>query len=195
MRKNGFFAMIHRARHIKRWGLMRNSEYENLSEHSFDTAVIAHALAEIGNAYFGKDLPSDRIAAAALFHDAHEIMTGDLPTPVKYKDKEIIKAYKKIEDAAGKSLLSSLPPELRQRYASLIDMQEKEPELYKYVKAADKISAYIKCVEEKRMGNEEFSVAAEQIRGQINALSLPEADKFMDDFAESFGLSLDELQK
>lgn len=195
MKKNGFFAMIHRAKHIKRWGLMRNSESENLSEHSFDTAVIAHALAEIGNTYFAKDIPSAKIALAALYHDAHEIMTGDLPTPVKYKDEEIKKAYKKIEEAAGQSLLASLPEELQAKYEELCMLHEREPELYIYIKAADKISAYVKCVEECRMGNREFEIAKEQLLGQINALALPEADHFMKHFAEGYGLSLDELQK
>lgn len=191
---NGFFAMLHRAKHIKRWGLMRNSESENLSEHSFDTAVIAHALAEIGNKYMGKSLPSDKIAAAALFHDAHEIMTGDLPTPVKYKDEEIKKAYKKIEEAATESLLGSLPEELRGGYACLLGFSEREPELYRYIKAADKISAFIKCVEECRTGNSEFEIAKELLRAQIESIGLPEADFFMERFAETYGLSLDELQ-
>ena len=195
MRMNGFFAMIHRAKHIKRWGLMRNSESENLSEHSFDTAVIAHALAEIGNKYMGKDLPSDRIAAAALFHDAHEIMTGDLPTPVKYKDAEIKKAYKKIEEAASESLLLSLPEELRGGYSDLMSFCDREPELYRYVKAADKISAYIKCVEECKTGNSEFAVAKELLKKQIAELELPEADYFIARFTEAYGLSLDELQQ
>ena len=194
MRKNGFFAMIHRAKYIKRWGLMRNSERENLSEHSFDTAIIAHALCEIGNKRFGKALDSEKIATAALFHDAHEIMTGDLPTPVKYKDEKLLQAYRAIENAAGERLLSSLPDYLLKSYEELVGFETQNPEMYRYIKAADKISAYIKCIEETKAGNPEFAIAKSQQEKAIRALGLPEAEVFLDEFMDSYGCSLDELQ-
>ena len=175
MRKNGFFAMMTRMRNIARWGLMRNSIQENLAEHSFDTAVTAHALALIGREHFGRQI--------------------DLPTPVKYNNPEICSAYKSIEHAAADSLLRMLPEALRPHYRLLMTMEEQDPETYRYVKAADKISAYIKCVEELRSGNDEFRRAAEQTRKAIRALELPEADLYMEQFAPAFALNLDELQE
>ncbi len=195
MRKNGFFAMMTRMRNIARWGLMRNSIQENLAEHSFDTAVTAHALALIGREHFGRQVDPGKVAAAALFHDAPEIITGDLPTPVKYNNPEICSAYKSIEHAAADSLLRMLPEELRPHYRLLMTMEEQDPETYRYIKAADKISAYIKCVEELRSGNDEFRRAAEQTRKAIRALELPEADLYMEQFAPAFALNLDELQE
>lgn len=195
MRKNGFFAMMTRMRNIARWGLMRNSIQENLAEHSFDTAVTAHALALIGREKLGRDIDPGKVAAAALFHDAPEIITGDLPTPVKYNNPEICSAYKSIEHAAADSLLRMLPEELRPHYRLLMTMEEQDPETYRYIKAADKISAYIKCVEELRSGNDEFRRAAEQTRKTIRALELPEADLYMEQFAPAFALNLDELQE
>lgn len=195
MRKNGFFAMMTRMRNIARWGLMRNNLRENLAEHSFDVAVTAHALALIGNQRFGRKLDPGQIAAAALFHDASEIVTGDLPTPVKYNNPEICSAYKSIEHAAADSLLRMVPEELRPHYRLLLDFEQDQPELYRYVKAADKISAYIKCVEELRGGNDEFRRAAIQTREAIAKLALPEADYYMEQFAPAFSLSLDELQE
>lgn len=195
MRKNGFFAMMTRMRNIARWGLMRNSIQENLAEHSFDTAVTAHALALIGKEQFGRDIDPGKIAAAALFHDAPEIITGDLPTPVKYNNPEICTAYKSIEHAAADSLLRMLPENLRPHYRLLMSMEEDDPETYRYVKAADKISAYIKCVEELRSGNDEFRRAAAQTRQAIREMHFPEADYYMEQFAPTFALNLDELQE
>lgn len=195
MRKNGFFAMMTRMRNIARWGLMRNSIQENLAEHSFDTAVTAHALALIGKEQFGRDIDLGKIAAAALFHDAPEIITGDLPTPVKYNNPEICTAYKSIEHAAADSLLRMLPDSLRPHYRLLMTMEEDDPETYRYVKAADKISAYIKCVEELRSGNDEFRRAAVQTRQAIREMHFPEADYYMEQFAPAFALNLDELQE
>ena len=195
MRKNGFFAMMTRMRNIARWGLMRNSIQENLAEHSFDTAVTAHALALIGREHFGRQVDPGKVTAAALFHDAPEIITGDLPTPFKYNNPEICSAYKSIEHAAADSLLRMLPEALRPHYRLLMTMEEQDPETYRYVKAADKISAYIKCVEELRSGNDEFRRAAEQTRKAIRALELPEADLYMEQFAPAFALNLDELQE
>ena len=195
MRKNGFFAMMTRMRNITRWGLMRNNITENLTEHSYDTAVTAHALAVIGKEKFGKDIDPGQIAAVALFHDASEIITGDLPTPVKYNNPAIRSAYKSIEQAAADSLLQMLPGELRPSYKVLFDFETDDPELYRYVKAADKISAYIKCVEELRGGNDEFRRAALQTREAIAKMAMPEADYYMEQFAPAFSLSLDELQE
>ena len=195
MRKNGFFAMMTRMRNITRWGLMRNNITENLTEHSYDTAVTAHALAVIGKEKFGKDIDPGQIAAVALFHDASEIITGDLPTPVKYNNPVIRSAYKSIEQAAADSLLQMLPGELRPSYKILFDFETDDPELYRYVKAADKISAYIKCVEELRGGNDEFRRAAIQTRAAIAKMAMPEADYYMEQFAPAFSLSLDELQE
>ena len=195
MRKNGFFAMMTRMRNITRWGLMRNNITENLTEHSYDTAVTAHALAVIGKEKFGKDIDPGQIAAVALFHDASEIITGDLPTPVKYNNPAIQTAYKSIEQAAADSLLQMLPGELRPSYKVLFDFETDDPQLYRYVKAADKISAYIKCVEELRGGNDEFRRAAIQTREAIAKMAMPEADYYMEQFAPAFSLSLDELQE
>ena len=195
MRKNGFFAMMTRMRNITRWGLMRNNITENLTEHSYDTAVTAHALAVIGKEKFGKDIDPGQIAAVALFHDASEIITGDLPTPVKYNNPAIQTAYKSIEQAAADSLLQMLPGELRPSYKVLFDFETDDPQLYRYVKAADKISAYIKCVEELRGGNDEFRRAAVQTREAIAKMAMPEADYYMEQFAPAFSLSLDDLQE
>ena len=195
MRKNGFFAMMTRMRNITRWGLMRNNIRENLTEHSYDTAVTAHALAVIGKEKVGKDSDPGQIAAVALFHDASEIITGDLPTPVKYNNPVIRSAYKSIEQAAADSLLQMLPGELRPSYKILFDFETDDPELYRYVKAADKSSADIKCVEELRGGNDEFRRAAIQTREAIAKMAMPEADYYMEQFAPAFSLSLDELQE
>lgn len=195
MRKNGFFAMMTRMRNITRWGLMRNNITENLTEHSYDTAVTAHALAVIGKEKFGKDIDPGQIAAVALFHDASEIITGDMPTPVKYNNPEIQAAYKSIEHAASQSLLRMLPEELQPQYKVLFAFEADNPELYRYVKAADKISAYIKCVEELRGGNDEFRRAAVQTREAIMKMDMPEVAYYMEQFTPAFSLSLDELQE
>ena len=151
---HSFFAYIFRMRHIARWALMRNTRTENVEEHSYEAAVLSHALAVIGRDVFGKDLNPDAIAAAALFHDAPEIITGDMPTPVKYYNPEIKNAYRQVEAVAQDKLLSMLPPELVPAYEPLV--RESDGEVRRYVKAADKLSAYIKCVEELKAGNAEF---------------------------------------
>lgn len=194
MNHNGFFAMLARMKHIARWGLMRNTNRENLAEHSYDTAVIAHALAVIGNRHFGRSLDTGEIAAAALFHDVPEIITGDLPTPVKYHDPELRSRYQCIEQGAAARLLDMLPPELRSTYGGLLGFEAEQPEKYRYIKAADKISAWLKCREELSCGNQEFCRAEAQTRRAVAALELPEADYFMEVFAPAFGLTLDELQ-
>lgn len=194
MKRNGFFAMLARMKHITRWGLMRNSMKETLSEHSFDVAVIAHSLAVIGNTYFDKNIDAGQIAAAALFHDASEIITGDMPTPVKYNNPGIRQAFKDVEKTAVLSLVSMLPKEMAPKYNVLMNFDVEKPEFYSYIKAADKISAYIKCLEEEKSGNNEFSFAKRQTLDAVKQMNLPEADYFLDNFAEGYGLTLDELQ-
>ena len=191
--EGGFFALIARMRNIRRWGLMRNTFEENIQEHSHMTAVLAHALAVIRRDVFGREADPDKAAAAALFHDASEIMTGDLPTPVKYLNGEIAGAYKAVESQAEERLLKLLPPVLQQSYRET--MQCPDEGVRELVKAADKLSAYIKCVEELRAGNQEFRSAEEQIRQTLEASTLPEVQYFMEHFMPSFGLTLDELTK
>lgn len=189
---HSFFAYIFRMRYIARWALMRNTRTENVQEHSYETAVLAHALAVIGRDVFGKALDPDKTAVAALFHDAPEIITGDMPTPVKYHNPSLQNAYKQVESAAQDKLLSMLPPELAPAYAPL--MRESDPEVRRYVKAADKLSAYIKCVEEGKAGNAEFKKAAEQTLAALREMGMEELDWFMERFLPAFSLTLDELQ-
>ena len=190
-----FFAMLARMKYINRWGLMRNTITENIAEHSLDTAIIAHGLAVIGNTYFGKSLDEERIAVLAMFHDTTEIITGDLPTPIKYFAPEIKIAYKNVEAAAGTKLLMSLPKEMRPVYQPILHEDEEEKELWRYVKAADKISALIKCVEEKRMGNMDFEQAERATVEAIREMKMPEADYFLENFMPAYSLTLDEQSK
>ena len=188
-----FFAMLSRMKYINRWGLMRNTRSENLSEHSLETAITAHALAVIGNKYFGKSYNADRIAVLGIFHDVSEIITGDLPTPIKYYNPQINKAYKEIESVANQKLLGYLPDELAEEYEPLLSVPEADKELIPLIKAADKITALIKCLEEQKMGNKEFSKAEISIRESIETMNLPEANYFIGNFLKSFSLTLDEL--
>lgn len=188
---NHFFAFVFRMRYILRWSLMKNTEQENLQEHTAETAMIAHSLAVIRRDVFGQECDPGRIAAVALYHDAPEIMTGDLPTPVKYHSDRIRHAYGEIEDAARERLLGMLPEELRGSYEPLL-YGEDSPE-YTLVKAADRISAYLKCLREEKAGNTEFSKAAEQTLRALKDMHLPEAEYFMEKFLPSFGLPLDEM--
>lgn len=190
---NEFFALISRMRYITRWGLMRNTFSENIQEHSHMVAVLAHGLALIRRELLSLPGPDpDRCAVAALYHDASEILTGDLPTPVKYFNPEIKKAYKQVERVSGEKLLSMLPEALRPSYTHLI--LEDDPETLPIVKAADKLSAYIKCVEELKAGNQEFESAAQQTRAALEAMALPELDYFMREFLPPFQLTLDQLE-
>ena len=168
-----FFAYLSRMRYINRWGLMRNTFQENIQEHSHMVAVLAHALAVIRREVYGGGIDPGEAAAAALFHDAPEILTGDLPTPVKYYNPEIRDAYKEVEDVSARKLLSMLPAELRPAYEGLLT-EDYSPELRAVVKAADKLSAYIKCLEELKAGNTEFRLAAEQTRQEIGRASCRE---------------------
>ena len=186
--------MLSRMKNINRWGLMRNTRQENLCEHSFETAVIAHALAVLRNTRFGGDCDPGRAAALALYHDAAEIITGDMPTPVKYYSPEIRSAYRKVEAVARERLLGLLPDDLKGAYAPLLGESpaQADRDLLPLVRAADKISAVIKCVEEKRMGNAEFTEAEAALRRALKEMRLPEADCFLTEFLPSFSLTLDE---
>lgn len=186
-----FYALISRMKNISRWSLMRNSYTENVQEHSHMVAVLAHALAVIGRDIFGKSIDPDRCASAALFHDASEILTGDMPTPIKYHNKEIIKAYKEVEYIAAQKLLSTLPSQLQTSYRPLLcDVDENTESI---IKAADKLSAYIKCLEELKAGNNEFLLAAKQTREKLVSCKMPEVDYFMENCIPAFELTLDEL--
>ena len=189
---NEFYALMGRMRYITRWGLMRNSFSENLSEHTYMTAVLAHALALIRREILHLDGPDpDRCAVAALYHDASEILTGDLPTPIKYYNPEIKEAYKQVERIAGNRLLDMLPPELRRCYES--DVLEADEELEPIIKGADKLSAHIKCLEEQKAGNTDFDSAAKQTWEAMKAMNRPELDWFMNFCLGAFALNLDQL--
>lgn len=188
-----FFAMLSRMKYINRWGLMRNTRHENLSEHSLETAIVAHALAIIGNTKFGRKADPERAAALALLHDAGEIITGDLPTPVKYYSPDIRAAYGEVESMAVERLVSMLPPELRPAYRELMTLSAPgDQELLPLVKAADRISAVIKCMEERLSGNQDFREAEESTWRALKEMNLPEAEYFMREFLPSYGLTLDE---
>ena len=194
-----FFAMLDRMQYINRWGLMRNTKTENNKEHTMDVAVVSHALVLIRNRFFpGSEPAIDPLFAAAvgLFHDATEIITGDLPTPVKYKNREITSSYKEIEKQAKERLLTLLPNELRDDYRRLFSPDMANPvesAAVELVKAADKICAYIKCVLEEKAGNREFCVAKEAIYEAILKINLPEVDYFMEHFVPSYGQTLDQI--
>ena len=186
---NHFFALLSRMKNIYRWGLMRNTRNENLSEHSLETAVIAHALALIHNRRMGGNIDANAVAVAAMFHDTSEIITGDMPTPVKYYNDDIKNIYKQIEATAAERLLSTLPQDLKQDYTPLYNPDSKTA---KIIKAADKLSAYIKCIEETNCGNREFEAARDSTLKIIHELNMPEAEIFLEEFAESFSLPLDQ---
>ncbi|MBQ1169335.1 MAG: 5'-deoxynucleotidase [Oscillospiraceae bacterium] len=189
---NEFYALLGRMRYITRWGLMRNTFSENISEHSHMTAVLAHALALIRRDILNLPTPDpDRCAVAALYHDASEILTGDLPTPIKYYTPEIKEAYKQVERVAGNRLLDMLPPQLRASYEHLV--LEDEEDVLPFVKAADKLSAHIKCLEEQKAGNTEFDTAAKQTWESMKAMNRPELDWFLANCLGAFALNLDQL--
>ncbi len=189
---NEFYALLGRMRYITRWGLMRNTFSENIQEHSHQVAVLAHALALIRRDILKLEGPDpDKCAVAALYHDASEILTGDLPTPIKYYNPDIKNAYKQVERIAGQRLLDMLPSQLRDSYAPLV--LEGDRAVAPIIKAADKLSAYIKCVEEQKAGNTEFDSAALQSMEAIKALALPELDWFCNNCLKPFSLNLDQL--
>ena len=189
---NEFYALMGRMRYITRWGLMRNTFSENISEHSHQVAVLSHALALIRRDILGLEGPDpDRCAVAALYHDASEILTGDLPTPIKYYNPEIKDAYKQVERIAGQRLLQMLPEQLRGAYEHYV--LEDDAALEPIVKAADKLSAHIKCLEEQKAGNTEFDSAARQTWDAMKAMARPELDWFLDNCLGAFALNLDQL--
>ena len=187
-----FYALIARMKYIDRWALMRNTERENIQEHSHQVAVLAHALAVLQNRYFGGHIDPGRVAVAALYHDATEIITGDMPTPIKYFNNTLRDSYKEVEAVAADRLLAMLPRELRGEYEPLL--KEQDPEVRALVKAADKLSAYLKCVEELKAGNNEFRLAREQTWEALSDNPLPALRYFIEHFLPSFELTLDELQ-
>ncbi len=186
-----FFAYIFRMRYINRWALMRNTRTENVEEHSYEVAVLAHALASIGKEVFHKDTDPDRAAVVALFHDTSEIITGDMPTPIKYYNPELKGAYKAVEAVAQEKLLSKLPDVLKSVYAPLV--REKDEAVRPYVKAADKLAAWLKCVEELKAGNSEFRRAADETKAALRAMEMEELDWFLDNLSGAFQLALDDL--
>lgn len=189
---NEFYALMGRMRYITRWGLMRNTFSENIAEHSFQVSVLAHALALIRRDILGLPTPSpERCAVAGLYHDASEILTGDLPTPIKYYNPEIKGAYKQVERIAGNRLVSMVPAPLRESYAGLV--LEDEEDVLPFVKAADKLSAHIKCLEEQKAGNTEFDSAARQTWEAMKAMDRPELDWFLENCLGAFALNLDQL--
>lgn len=190
---NSFYAMIFRQKHIKRWGLMRNSSQESLSEHTMETAVLAHALALIGNKFFGRSYIPERAAALALYHDAPEVLTGDLPTPIKYFSSDIRSGYAEIERHAVQMLLGKLPDELKDEYRELLSPGEKDEKYKNILKAADKLCAYIKCIEEEKCGNSEFKSARISTERALESMACPELEYFMKEMLPEFGKNIDEL--
>lgn len=201
--KYGFYALLDRMQYINRWALMRNSRYENLKEHSFDVAIIAQALAVIHNNLVEENKATTvlnplEVEAYGLYHDCTEIITGDMPTPIKYRNETLKKAYKEVEKEAAESLVSQLPDDMKDYYLKMLMpdySDEKGILMHKLVKAADRISAYIKCSREKLAGNNEFDSAIATIKESIDIIDLPEVKVFMDEFIPSFGLTLDQLNQ
>ena len=195
MNQSHFYAMLSRMKYINRWGLMNNTKYENLSEHSLQVANLAHCLVLIHNKRFGGNLNPERASLLAVFHDATEIITGDMPTPIKYFNPEIKEAYQKIEETASNKLVSMLPEDFQEDFESILKMNtEEDKKLKAFVKMADRFSALIKCIDEMRMGNAEFGKAKESIEKSIRDTKMPEAEVFEKEFLPSFYLSLDEQE-
>lgn len=195
MGKNDFFAFTSRTKYINRWALMRNTRYETLSEHSAEVAQLCYALAVIGNERFGKSYNCERASLLGLYHDTPEIITGDLPTPVKYYSKETKEAYKAVEKSATQQLLSMLPEDLLPSYEPLFKKKTEDKELWKLVKAADKISGYLKCVEERKAGNGEFCEAEKTLLKSMDKLECEELKIFTEEFLPSFEKTLDQMKK
>ena len=187
-----FFAVISRMKYINRWGLMNNTKSENISEHSLMVAILSHALVEISNKRFGTTLNSEHAAMLGIYHDASEIITGDMPTPIKYFNPKIMKAYKQVERVAEEKLLSYLPQDLQESFASLLTISEEDKEYIPFIKAADKLSALIKCIEEEKLSNREFEKAQSTIMKSLTDMKLPYVDVFLTEFLPSFRLTLDE---
>ena len=190
---NSFFAFSSRTKYIYRWALMRNTEQESLAQHSLEVATLAHALAVIGNKRFNKNYNAERAATLALYHDTPEIITGDMPTPVKYNSDEMRREFKKIEDGACNKLLDMLPDDLKDDYSPFFFKKDEDEELWLLVKAADKLSALIKCIEERKAGNTEFRMAEKSTKQIIKKLGCPECDVFVEEFLPAYELTLDQL--
>ncbi len=195
MGKNDFFAFTSRTKYINRWALMRNTRYETLSEHSAEVAQLAYALAVIGNERLGKNYNCERASLLGLYHDTPEIITGDLPTPVKYYSAETKEAYRAVEKSASKQLLSMLPEDLVPSYEPLFKKKSEDKELWKLVKAADKISGYLKCIEERKAGNGEFCEAEKTLLKSMDKLDCEELKFFTEEFLPSFEKTLDQMKK
>lgn len=194
--QNQFYSMLARMKLINRWGLMRNTRSENISEHSLETAMLAHCLAVIRNTYFGGNVNAERCALLGVFHDVTEIITGDLPTPVKYYNPEIRNAYKEVEETAKNKLVSMLPDEMQGEFRPLLspedDCPDEEKELWQLVKAADKLSALVKCIEERATGNSDFLSAEKASMESLREMRMPEVDYFIEKFLPSYDCTLDE---
>lgn len=191
---SNFFALFSRMKNIDRWALMRNNQKETLSQHCLEVAAIAHALAVIGNERLGKHYDASLAALTGIYHDMPEIITGDMPTPVKYYNKEIRECFGEIEKAAQQSILDTLPEDIRKVYEPLL-VPDEETEIYRLVKAADKLSALIKCVDEKNTGNKEFAAAEKSTMKALKAMNCEEADIFIEEFLPGFSLVLDNVLK
>ena len=190
---SNFFAILSRMKYIDRWNLMRNARSESLADHTLDVIFITHALVVIANTFYGAELDEGRAVLLAAFHDAPEILTGDLPTPVKYFDPDIKQAYDHVEDAAKKKMIAQLPDEMQDRYQSILDASgAADAVLHRYVKAADKISALIKCIEEEQSGNQDFAQAKIATENKIREFQMPEVDLFMKHFLPGYYLTLDD---
>lgn len=187
-----FFALMSRMKYINRWGLMNNTKTENICEHSLMVSMLSHALVTISNKRFGTCLNAEHAAMLGVYHDASEIITGDMPTPIKYFNPEISDAYKQVERVAEKKLVSYLPDDLQDEFAPLLTISENDEEYIPFVKAADKLSALIKCIEEEKIGNSEFSKAKASIFKNLEDMQLPYVDTFISEFLPSFYLTLDE---
>lgn len=194
MKKSNFFAFIFRMKYINRWALMKNTRYENVTEHSLEVSVIAHALALIQKNKLGYNkINPEKVAVYAIYHDTSEIITGDLPTPVKYFNKSINLAYKDLEDRASKSILKMLPDYLINDYENIFIAKEEDKEIWDTVKAADKISAYLKCIDEENSGNKEFHNAKETIIKTLKEMNRKDVEIFLEEFIHGFNLTLDEV--
>ena len=193
---SNFLAILSRMKYIDRWNLMRNTRRESLADHTLDVIFIVHVLVEIANTYFDKKLDAGRAVLLAAFHDAPEIITGDLPTPVKYFGPDIKEAYDHVEEAAKAKMISQLPEEMQETYSDIMNAKAPEDEdLAKYVKAADKISALIKCIEEEQSGNKDFDQAKEATLKKIKSFQMPEVEFFMEHFLPGYYMTLDEQTK
>lgn len=195
MNNNHFYAMLSRMKYINRWGLMRNTRNENLSEHSLEVAFIAHALGIINNEVYGGSVPAERLALLAMYHDVTEIITGDMPTPVKYYSPVIRNAYKEVEQVAKDELLTGLPENIGKHYESLLLETEEEKILWHYVKAADKLSALIKCIEEQQMGNSDFADARASIEQSLETMNMPEVQYYIREFLPAYKMTIDKSGK